>query len=183
MARRERYTAAELCDAADECFGIKLLMKERLNCSYTTIETYEDKYPTVREAIRQGRRKLKSLAESKLLEGLKAGDKDLVKYILSNLNDDGTYSKKQETKVGMDDPSNNPTPALLGNERSRGLVIALFERLHLGGEPAGGLCAVGESGALASGAAPHALESGADASGGGENDAPHGDDAAPPFQE
>jgi len=96
MARKEKYTAAQMIAALKETRGMVYLAADRIGCHAETILNYAKRYPTVQAAIDHEREKILDVAELKLVQAVMDGNEGMIKYLLS------TRGKKRGYTTGVE---------------------------------------------------------------------------------
>jgi len=82
---RNRYTAQEIIDALEGTGGILGTVAEKLHCTTRTVQNYLAEYPTVKEAWRSERLKLRSMAERTIAKEAASGNLKAAMFIVNQL--------------------------------------------------------------------------------------------------
>ena len=105
----------DVLNAIKDSGGVISTIARRLNCNWNTAKTYCDKWESTKTALQDEKETTLDTAEIKLLDAIKAGDTQIIKWFLSTKGKDRGYTTKIETSIQTsDDPIIN---------------------IHLGGEP------------------------------------------------
>ena len=80
-----KYTAQEVIEALDGTGGILGTVAEKLKCTTRTIQNYIADYPSVKEAWRSERLKLRSMAERSIAQQARAGNLKAAIFIVNQL--------------------------------------------------------------------------------------------------
>ena len=99
MARKPKYTAAQIIQALTETTGMIYLAARKLGCSHTTIYNYAKRHPTVQKAIDANRGELLDHAESKLRDAIMEGESWAVQFALRTIGRDRGYVERLEQQV------------------------------------------------------------------------------------
>ena len=67
MARKQEYTAKEMCDALEATGGVVVRAAKMLGCAPKTVYAYAKRYVTVREAMEEARKDTYAEAQGYLL--------------------------------------------------------------------------------------------------------------------
>jgi len=101
MAGKQRYTAAELIEAAKATGGNKSAAARQLNCDRQTVQNYCNRYPTVNRAFEQERQAMVDWAESGLREAVITRKEPwAIKFTLSTLGKDRGYTERRDMRIG-----------------------------------------------------------------------------------
>jgi hypothetical protein len=96
MARKEKYTAAQMIAALKKTKGMVYLAADELGCHAETVLNYADRYKSVRDEINTQREKVVDIAELKLYQKIMDGDDGMIKYYLSRRGKSRGYTTGQE---------------------------------------------------------------------------------------
>jgi hypothetical protein len=80
MASGQRFSAAEVAQAAMQSHGLVTLTAQRLGCASRTVHYYASRYETVRAAIRAAREATADMVESRLIAAAEAGEPWAIMY-------------------------------------------------------------------------------------------------------
>ena len=96
MAKKERYTVEQVCEAIRSQKGLLSMAANRLGCSYMTVWNYSQKYPEVKQAIEESKESMLDLAEGKLFQEINAGNMTAIIFFLKTKGKARGYSERQE---------------------------------------------------------------------------------------
>ena len=96
MAKKERYTVEQVCEAIRSQKGLLSMAANRLGCGYTTVWNYSQKYPEVKQAIEESKESMLDLAEGKLFQEINAGNMTAIIFFLKTKGKARGYSERQE---------------------------------------------------------------------------------------
>lgn len=96
MAKTERYTAEQVAAALKASMGLVSVAAEKLKCSDSTVRTYIERYPTVKQAQLDSREQMIDLAEASLVRAVRKGEGWAVALMLKTLGKSRGYVEKQE---------------------------------------------------------------------------------------
>ncbi len=82
MSRRQKYTISQVEEALRLCGGIRGAAAQKLGCTTSTITNYIERSPTLQKALYEIEEDLLDLAESKMLTGVKNGERPYVLFYL-----------------------------------------------------------------------------------------------------
>ncbi len=99
MAKTERYTAEQIALALKASMGLVSVAAEKLKCSDSTVRTYIDRYPSVKQAQLDSREQMIDLAEASLVRAVRKGEGWAVALMLKTLGKSRGYVEKQELDV------------------------------------------------------------------------------------
>lgn len=85
MGRKQQYTAQEVIDAVTGTGGIVGTIAEKLGCTTRTVQNYIAEYPTVKEAWRSERLKLRSMGERTIAKQAQAGNLKAAMFLVNQL--------------------------------------------------------------------------------------------------
>lgn len=102
MAKRHRYTQAQVIAALQSCRGLVYLAAKRLQCSPQTIMNYCEKYPTVEQAKHDARGELLDVAEVKLWQAVQEGQHWAICFALRTLGKERGYSETLSLSVTVE---------------------------------------------------------------------------------
>lgn len=91
-----RYTTAQLADALRKNRGMVYVAAAALGCDADTIKKRMAKSPALRAVKEEEEGKLLDIGESKLAEGVEAGDVGLIKFLLSTKGKSRGYVERKE---------------------------------------------------------------------------------------
>jgi hypothetical protein len=96
MARKAQFTAKQVIDALKMTRGMVYLAAESLGCSATTVYNYAEKYPKIKDAIKQQRARTIDLAELQLVNAVQHGEMWAVRFALETIGRERGYGRKLE---------------------------------------------------------------------------------------
>ena len=99
MARKKRYTAAEVVAMLRETKGMVYLAAERLGCSHTTVYNYIKNYVSVKEEFEHQRGELVDIMELKLREAALSGEPWAVQFGLRTIGKHRGYVERSEQEI------------------------------------------------------------------------------------
>jgi len=103
VAAPKKLTVQKVCEALDETRGMIYLAALRLGCSRKTVHNYITKYPEIKERLNEHRGKLVDMAEYTLVDKVKEGDWNAIKYVLDRLAKDRGYADAIAVDLTMRD--------------------------------------------------------------------------------
>lgn len=80
MPSKPRWTAQQFIAAIDKSGGIHSTIAARIGCNRMTVQVYIDRYPTVKAAYEQERKKIDDKAQSNILAAIQEGDLSISKW-------------------------------------------------------------------------------------------------------
>jgi len=96
MADSEHYTPEQIIEAVKKSKGYIAKAAAMLDCSYTTIWNYKEKYPEVAQALHDIKEARKDLAEEKLQDNIESGKETSLIFFLKTQCQDRGYIEKQQ---------------------------------------------------------------------------------------
>lgn len=84
MARKEKFTIAQVKKAIEGTGGLRSHIAERLECSYDTVLNYIARHPELQKAIKEEEEKVLDMAEGALYGLIQGGDTAAIFYYLNN---------------------------------------------------------------------------------------------------
>ncbi len=95
----------DVLDAIKDSGGVISTIARRLKCNWNTAKTYCDKWESTKTALQDEKETTLDTAELKVLDAIKAGDTQIIKWFLSTKGKDRGYTTKIETSINTsDDP-------------------------------------------------------------------------------
>lgn len=82
--RPQKWTEKQILDAIKGSAGIRATIIKKLNIAYCTLKSYENKYPSVREALYVEEETVLDMAEGNLFKLIQNGDPTAIYYFLNN---------------------------------------------------------------------------------------------------
>jgi len=99
MARPFEYTAEEVCAACEGTGGIKALVAKKLGCSRRTVDRYQKRYASVRDALEQADEEITDLAQARAAGLIKADYWPAIKYVLDTKGKERGYGQHLNVDV------------------------------------------------------------------------------------
>jgi len=96
---KPRYSVKQIISALDETKGLVYLAAKKLGCEPATIHNYAKRHPAVREAMVTARGEMVDLAEAKLYQAVRNGDKWAVQFALRTQGKDRGYVERTQQEV------------------------------------------------------------------------------------
>ncbi len=96
MGNRNKYTAEQMIDALRKTRGMKGPAAKILNCTYNTVSSYADRYPTVAAVIAEEREMMTDVAELALARAIQGGEAWAVCFYLKTIGKERGYVERQE---------------------------------------------------------------------------------------
>lgn len=96
MAGKERYTVAQVIDALRKTKGMKGPAARILDCSWTAVDGYEKRHPSVQQVIREERESMTDVAELSLARAIQNGEAWAVCFYLKTQGKERGYVERQE---------------------------------------------------------------------------------------
>ena len=105
MVKTEKLTTKKILDAVKHSAGIKSEIAKKLGVHRHTIDRYQKKYPTVRQAIEEEENNILDAAENNIFKAINAGDIDVSKWFLSRRGKKRGYSDKLDIEKDHNEPT------------------------------------------------------------------------------
>lgn len=102
----KRIAQKEVLNAIKDSAGIMSVIARRLNCNWNTARTYCNKWESTKLALQDETETTLDNAELKLIDAIKAGDTNLIKWYLSTKGKDRGYTT--EIKTDLQTTDNKP---------------------------------------------------------------------------
>jgi hypothetical protein len=93
MAKRNRYTPAQVITALQACRGMVYVAAKHLQCDPETIMNYCKRYPAVEQAKHDARGELLDVAELKLWAAVQRGENWAITFALRTVGRDRGYGE------------------------------------------------------------------------------------------
>lgn len=97
------FTEQEILTAIENSCGIILNIAQKLNCHWSTAESYINKYQSCIDALRYEQESAIDNAENKMYDLINAKDPQMIRYFLSTKGKKRGYTEKQEIQLTGDD--------------------------------------------------------------------------------
>jgi hypothetical protein len=101
MARKRRYTKAEVAKALRDARGTQVVAAELLGCTPATVLRYINRFPQLRQVIQAAVMRRVDQAEIGLDAAVLAGQPWAIRYTLDRLGKDRGYTNREMMNVGM----------------------------------------------------------------------------------
>ena len=101
-----RFTQEQVLDAIKDSGAIVAIIAARLDCAWSTAESYVKKWDKTRQAFRDETEQIKDVAESTLINSIKQGNTTDAKWYLSKKAKDRGYGEEitvQQTADSAED--------------------------------------------------------------------------------
>ena len=102
----KRITQKETLQAIKDSGGIMATIAGRLNCNWNTARAYCEKWEATRQALKDETESITDLAESAIVEAIKAKDLATCKWYLSTKGKARGYSTELETNAPQESADN-----------------------------------------------------------------------------
>jgi hypothetical protein len=99
MPRKEKLTPAQVIEAINTSFGLQTIAAKKLHCSRETVDNYANKYPLVKQAIKDNQEFVLDVAESKLFQLVNSGDLGAICFLLKTKGRFRGYIERQDVDV------------------------------------------------------------------------------------
>lgn len=99
MANREAYTTAQMIETLRETRGMKGPAARRLGCSWTTVDNYVKRHPTVAAVLEEERAKFLDTTELALQKKIQEGDTTAIIFALKTIGRHRGYVERFEVMV------------------------------------------------------------------------------------
>ncbi len=96
MARTNRYTIEQVCEALEASHGLLSMAATRLGCSSICVSTYLARYPAIKECQQRCKDAVTDLAEDKLYQAVKQGKAWAICFYLKTQGKSRGYIERQE---------------------------------------------------------------------------------------
>lgn len=105
-----KFTTKEFIEALKGTGGIKAQIAKKLGCNWDTINNYIKKYKAIKVAYDNEVQIIGDLAETKLIESIRSGDNDMIKFYLRTRCKDRGYVERQENDHSVEIIIKTQTP-------------------------------------------------------------------------
>lgn len=102
MARTRQFTAQQFIDAMEGTGGVLTTIAQRVGCHRGTVQSYIERYSTVKEAYEAEKGRIDDCAQSNIISEIENGDLALSKWWLSVKMPD-EYGTRVQAQVTGDD--------------------------------------------------------------------------------
>ena len=96
LGAKQRYTFKEVKKALQEAKGFLTVAADSLGCISLTILNYIERYPDLKQVVKEEREKMKDYAETKLLHKIQKGDTACLLFFLKCQAKERGYVERQE---------------------------------------------------------------------------------------
>jgi hypothetical protein len=101
MAKRHKFTTAQVIEALRSNRGLVSRAAQKLHCDVDTVQNYCKKFPTVEAAKQESRVSLLDLAESRLWEAIDRGEGWAVAFCLRTLGRSRGFGEKVDLSLSI----------------------------------------------------------------------------------
>lgn len=113
MGRIKQYTAQEVINAIEGTGGIVGTIADKLKCTTRTVQNYIADYPTVKEAWRSERLKLRSMGERTIAKQAQAGNLKAAMFIVNQLDPDTGEFVSPTTRMELTGEGGGPVEVVI----------------------------------------------------------------------
>lgn len=92
----EKLTVKRILKAIENTGGLKTKIADKLGVHRHTIDRYENKYPTIKQALTDETNKILDKAESNIFQSINEGNEDNSKWFLARKGKNRGYTEKTE---------------------------------------------------------------------------------------
>jgi len=103
MANKNKYTEDQIKDALTKAGGFISIACKSLNCTRKTIYNYIDKFPDLKDVVKDIREQYLDIAEAALIKNVKDGKSSDIKYFLNTQGKKRGYIEKSELDITSGD--------------------------------------------------------------------------------
>ncbi len=120
MGRKKTYKKSDVLEAIKGSNGIVSNVCKRLKCDWHTADTFIKKWPETLQALDDERESYLDLTESECINRIKAGDGQMIRFVLATLGKKRGYGTEDaatdnggaaDTVVNIDVNGGEPAPA------------------------------------------------------------------------
>lgn len=105
----------DVLDAIKDSGGIISTIARRLCCNWNTARTYCDKWESTKAALQEEKETTLDTAESKILDAIKDGDINIIKWYLSTKGKERGYSTDLKTALQLNKEPADPLHIVFDN--------------------------------------------------------------------
>lgn len=102
-----RFSQEQVLDAIKDSGAIVTIIAARLDCAWSTAESYVKKWDKTRQAFRDETERIKDVAESTLINSIKQGNTTDAKWYLSKKAKDRGYGEELTVQQTADTAEDN----------------------------------------------------------------------------
>ena len=99
MPNKNKYTEEQIKDALVKAGGFISIACKSLGCTRKTIYNYMDKFPELKDVVKDIREQYLDIAEAALIKNVKDGKSSDIKYFLNTQGKKRGYVEKQEFDI------------------------------------------------------------------------------------
>lgn len=125
--KKFKYSIATVCNAIKKTNGLLSYTARELQCSYSTVLSYINKFPEVARAYEDILEMVLDIAENNIRQDLKAGSVETAKWILRYKGRQRGYIEKETIEI-----ANAPVSAIPITEKARELGLQYLKELTNG---------------------------------------------------
>ena len=100
--RHAEFTQAQVSRALATAGGLVTSTAKRLGCAPKTVYRYIDRFPALKDVLREARESSVDLAESKLIEAIKNGNLTAIIFFLKTQGKSRGYTERSEPDLTTD---------------------------------------------------------------------------------
>ena len=117
--RHAGFTQSQVAGALTAASGLVTSAAKRLGCNPKTLYRYIDRFPALKDVLREARESSIDLAESKLMEAIKAGNLTAIIFFLKTQGKSRGYTERSEPHLTTDGEPVKFTLEINGKEHHR----------------------------------------------------------------
>lgn len=102
MGRPELFTPQEIINALERFHGLVYMTARQLKCAPQTIYEYAERYPAIKQAMKDIREHSGDVAEDRLLRAMDKGDAWAIKFYLATIHKGRGYVERTEQVLSGD---------------------------------------------------------------------------------
>ena len=100
--RHAEFTQAQVSRALDAAGGLVTSTAKHLGCAPKTVYRYIERFPALKDVLREARESSVDLAESKLIEAIKNGNLTAIIFFLKTQGKSRGYTERREPHLTTD---------------------------------------------------------------------------------
>lgn len=116
----KRITQKDVLNAIKDSGGIITTIARRLNCNWNTARTYCNKWESTTTALQEETETVLDLAECGIIDAIKAGDLNIIKWYLSTKGKDRGYTTELNV---MQDTEREPLKIIFEDTNGKELLF------------------------------------------------------------
>ena len=105
----------DVLDAIKDSGGIIATIARRLHCNWNTAKTYCDKWESTKIALQEEKETTLDTAELKIIDAIKAGDTNIIKWFLSTKGKERGYTTDLKTTLQLNKEPDDPLHIVFDN--------------------------------------------------------------------